>query len=48
MISIFHEVSYLILKTYMEVGNTINPIFQINKLGLRIITAIIIFSYNYN
>lgn len=32
----------------MEVGYTIGPIFQINKLGLRFITAITIFSYDYN
>lgn len=31
-----------------EVGYIINPIFQINKLGLRIITAVTIFSYNCN
>lgn len=32
----------------IEVGNTIHPILQINKFGLRVITAIIMFTYNYN
>lgn len=29
-------------------GYIINPIFQIKKLGLIVITAVTIFSYNYN